>query len=165
MTKSGFVLWVSFMSAMMVACSPQTPTAKAPSSVAPGPIKPATTADDNTWGAYLSEQGKVHGKDVQGHPYIYLIPAGDNAGAMTRRKDEAQSIQSAIGPIMIPGSLLIVGGPDPQQTNTFVVALPKAIKANALKGVVVLIVSDTMQKEPITKAFEPTGATLRFVAM
>ncbi|OOG42118.1 hypothetical protein B0E51_04585 [Rhodanobacter sp. C05] len=66
---------------------------------------------------------------------------------------------------MIPGSLLVLGGPDPQQTNAFVVALPKAIKAGGLTGVVVLIVSDTTQKDAITRAYASTGATLRFAVM
>lgn len=171
MTKSGLVLCVSFMGAVLVGCSPQTPpttstsAAKASSSAAKGLAKPSATADDNTWGTYLSKQGKMHGEDVEGHPYIYLIPGGDSAAASTRRKEEAQSITFAIGPIVIPGSLLVMGGPDAQQTNALVTTLPKTIKANALKGVVVLIVSDGTQEAAITKAFEPTGATLRFVAM
>jgi hypothetical protein len=159
------------MGVLMAGCSPPTPSASsttgAPTaaSATTGPTKPAATADDNTWGNYLSEQGKVHGKDVEGHPYIYLIPGGDSVGAMTRRKNEAESIPKAIGPIVIPGSLLVLGGPDPQQTNAFVLALPKTIKGSALHGVVVLIVSDASQKDAITKAYAPTDATLRFVGM
>jgi hypothetical protein len=151
----------------LIGCShpaANTPAA-ASATVVAGPTKPAITADDNTWGNYLSEQGKRNGKDVQGHPYIYVIPSGDNDAATARRKNEDQSIRFAIGPIVIPGSLLVLGGPDAQQTNTFALALPETIKAHALKGVVVLIVSDTTQKAPITKAFAPTDATLRFVTM
>jgi len=171
MSKSGFVCRVSFMSVLMVGCShPTAGTSSATAapikaSAATGPVKPATTADDNAWGTYLSEQGKLHGKDVEGHPYIYLIPGGDSIGATARRKDEAQSIPTAIGPIVIPGSLLVLGGPDPLQTNAMVLALPKAIKAGTLHGVVVLIVSDASQKDAITKAYASTDATLRFVAM
>jgi len=170
MNRSGLVLWVGFMSMAAVGCSPQTPTppataAKVSSPAATGPAKPAASADDNTWGTYLSEQGKIHGKDVAGNPYIYFIPSGDTPAAITRRKDEAQSIPTAIGPIVIPGSLLVLGGPDPQQTNAFVLALTKTIKPNALHDVVVLIVSDASQKDAITKAYASTDATLRFVAM
>ena len=171
MTKSGFVCWASFICVLMVGCSHPTPGTSSTiaslttASATKGPTKPAATADDDTWGTYLSEQGKLHGKDIEGHPYIYLIPGGDSVGAIARRKNEAESIPMAIGPIMIPGSLLVLGGPDPQQTNAFVVALPKAIKASALHGIVVLIVSDASQKDAITKAYALTGATLRFVAM
>jgi len=169
MRKSRFVLWASIISLVVVGCTAQAPStssaAKSPAPAAAGPTKPAATADVNAWGTYLSEQGKLHGKDVEGHPYIYLIPSGDSVGAVARRKEEAQSIPTAIGPIVIPGSLLVLGGPDPQQTNAFVLTIPKAIKANALKGVVVLIVTDGTQKDSITKAYEPTGATVRFAAM
>jgi hypothetical protein len=134
-------------------------------SVASGPTKPAVTADDNVWGTYLSEEGKMHGKDVQGHPYIYLIPAGDSPSAIERRTQELQSVAFSIGPIVIPGSLLVLGGPNAQQTNQFAIDVSKKIKAHALKNVVVLIVSDTTQKEAIAKAFAPTEATLRFVTM
>ncbi|WP_077443681.1 hypothetical protein [Rhodanobacter sp. C05] len=159
------------MSMMIAGCShPTSGTSSAivahtTASATTGPAKPIATADDTTWGNYLAEQGKLHGKDVLGHPYIYVIPGGDSIAATTRRKNEAQSIPTAIGPIVIPGSLLVLGGPDPQQTNAFVVALPKAIKAGGLTGVVVLIVSDTTQKDAITRAYASTGATLRFAVM
>lgn len=177
MKKTGFSGWMSItMSAMvlMVAgCNHPTTNPPAPTATSSttananvtGPAKPAATADDNTWGTYLSEQGKSLGKDVPGHPYIYLIPAGDSDAATARRKEEAQSIGFSIGPIVIPGSLLVLGGPDAQQTNAFAATLPAMIKAHALKGIVVLIVSDTTQKDALTKAFAPTDATLRFVTM
>lgn len=166
MTKSGMMLWVSFICVSLAACNhPTTSLPSTNAAHATGPVKPAATADDNAWRDYLSEQGKIYGKDVQGHPYIYLIPGGDSPVAETGRKNVAQSISFAIGPIVIPGSLLVIGGPDAKQTNQFAAALPKAIKAGALQNVVVLIVSDMGQEQPIKKAFEPTSATLRFVTM
>jgi hypothetical protein len=165
-SKSGFVLWVSIMGIAVVGCS--HPTSSAPSTAAvraTGPLKPAATADDNTWQTYLSEMGKMHGKDVQGHPYIYLIPGGDSAAATAQRKEEVQSVAFAIGPIVISGSLLVMGGPDAQQTNQFAMTLSKTLKAHALQGTVVLIVGDATQEAALTKAFEPTGATLRVVTM
>jgi hypothetical protein len=164
--KSGFVLWVSIMGVAVAGCShPASSASSTAAARAAGPLKPAATADDNAWRTYLSEQGKAHGKDVQGHPYLYLIPGGDSAAATAQRKDEVQSVAFAIGPIVISGSLLVMGGPDALQTNQFAMTLSKTIKANSLKGTVVLIVSDTTQVAAITKAFEPTGATLRVVAM
>ncbi len=170
MKKIGSILAACLLTAMASGCSQKNPgnapaSAAKSASVVSGPTKPAATADDNAWGTYLSEQGKLHGKDVQGHPYIYLIPSGDSPAAIARRTQESQSIVFSIGPIVIPGSLLVLGGPNAQQTNQFTIDVAKTIKAHALKNIVVLIVSDTTQKDAITKAFAPTEATLRFVTM
>jgi hypothetical protein len=174
MKKIGLALSIAAVVIFATGCSQKdaadssSSTAKTASSAgvhASGPTKPAATADDNVWGTYLSEQGKMHGKDVQGHPYIYLIPAGDSPAAIERRTQELQSVAFSIGPIVIPGSLLVLGGPNAQQTNQFVLDVAKKIKEHALKNVVVLIVSDTTQKDAITKALAPTEATLRFVTM
>ncbi|WP_377302891.1 hypothetical protein [Rhodanobacter umsongensis] len=157
---------MSIMGAAVAGCS--HPTSSAPPAAAAratGPLKPAATADDNAWRTYLSEQGKVHGKDVQGHPYIYLIPGGESAAATAQRKNEVQSVAFAVGPIVISGSLLVMGGPDAQQTNQFAMTLSKTLKAHVLRGVVVLIVSDATQEKALTKAFEPTDAALRVVTM
>lgn len=174
MRKSSFMLWMGIACAATTGCSQQASTGQPPSAATSakqsptttGPHRPATTADDNTWGEYLAQQGKIHGKDVQGQPYIYLIPGGDTPAAINRRRELARSIVSSIGPIVIPGSLLVLGGPDPQETNALAAVLPKeGIKDNALKDVIVLIVSDAKDQDTISKAFKPTGATLRFVAM
>jgi hypothetical protein len=174
MKKTGLTLLIVFAAAIATGCSQKNAGGAPASGAKPassasvdaiGPTKPAVTADDNVWGTYLSEQGKLHGKDVQGHPYIYLIPAGDSPSAIERRTQELQSVAFSIGPIVIPGSLLVLGGPNAQQTNQFAIDVSKKIKKHALKNVVVLIVSDTTQKDAITKAFAPTEATLRFVTM
>jgi len=170
MKKIGSILAACLFIALAAGCSQKNSdnalaSATKSASAVSGPTKPAATADDNVWGTYLSEQGKLHGKDVQGHPYIYLIPSGDSPTAIARRTQESQSIVFSIGPIVIPGSLLVLGGPNAQQTNQFTIDLAKTIKAHALKNIVVLIVSDTTQKAAITKAFAPTEATLRFVTM
>jgi hypothetical protein len=174
MKKIGLTLAITLAVVAVTGCSQRNTgnaadsaakPASSTSAVASGPAKPAVTADDNAWGTYLSEEGKLHGKDVQGHPYIYLIPAGDSPTTIARRTQELQSVAFSIGPIVIPGSLLVLGGPNAQQTNQFSIDVSKKIKAQALKNIVVLIVSDTTQKEAITKAFAPTEATLRFVTM
>lgn len=126
---------------------------------------PAANAGVTTWGNYLSAQGKLHNKDVPQRPYIYVIPGGDSSAAADRRKNEMDSISRGIGPILMPGGMLIVGGPDPQQTMTFMTGLSRNVKANAMKGIVVLVVGDASQASAVTDALRPTGATVRFAAM
>jgi hypothetical protein len=134
-------------------------------SASAGPAKPAATADENTWGNYLSEQGKLHGKDVVMRPYIYVIPAGDSVGANARRQNETDSVVHSIGPILIPGGMLILGGPDPKQTTAFISGVSKQLKKDALKGIVVMVVSDASEQAADSNAFQDSGATVRFVTM
>lgn len=85
--------------------------------------------------------------------------------AVLRRKNETDSIAHGAGSILIPGALLILGGPDARVTNHFVESLSKEVKPDALKGVTVLIVSDASQKDLLTKTLAPTGARVRVATM
>jgi hypothetical protein len=127
--------------------------------------RPAPDADDNIWGVYLADQGKVYADDIGMNPFIYVIPAADNDMAEERRKNETDSIAHGAGSILIPGALLILGGPDARVTNRFVESLSKEVKPDALKGVTVLIVGDASQKDLLTKTLAPTGARVRVATM
>ncbi|CAJ3476266.1 Uncharacterised protein [Burkholderia pseudomallei] len=155
------------LGALLAACHPSTPTATTGSNTAAtnGPAKPAATADENTWGNYLAEQGKLHGKDVAMRPYIYVIPAGDSVAANARRQNETDSVVHSIGPILMPGGMLIVGGADPKQTTAFLGDVTKQLKADALKGIVVMVVSDASEQAAVTSTLKASGATVRVVTM
>jgi uncharacterized protein YceK len=166
MSRSGLFVCFGLLVATLSGCH-QTDNHTATASTASAssiPI-PAANADDTTWGNYLSAQGKLHNKDVAQRPYIYVIPGGDSSGAADRRKSEMDSISHGIGPILMPGGMLIVGGPDAQQTLTFMTGLSKIVKANGMKGIVVLVVGGASQANAVTDALKPTGATVRFAAM
>lgn len=129
------------------------------------PKAPPANADDNTWGEYLAAKAKIHVKDATQRPYSYVIPPGDNDAARSRRQNEAESIAQSVGHILIPGSLLIIGGPDPEETNHFVAELPKTVKAGSMASITVLVISDGKRDQELAKALEPTGATVRFASM
>ncbi len=168
MNRLGLLVCMGALGLTLAGCHPSTPTdgsANVASNASDGPAKPAATADENTWGNYLAEQGKLHGKDVAMHPYIYVIPGGDSAGANARRQNETDSVVHSIGPILMPGGMLIVGGPDATQTTAFITGVSKQLKADALKGIVVLVVSDTSERATVGTALKSSGATVRFVSM
>lgn len=152
---------------LLAACHPSTPTATTSSNTtaASGPAKPAATADEYTWGNYLAEQGKLHGKDVAMRPYIYVIPAGDSVATNARRQNETDSVVHSIGPILMPGGMLIVGGPDPKQTTAFLSDVAKQLKADTLKGIVVMVVSDPSEQAAVAGTLKASGATVRVVTM
>ncbi|AIV77072.1 hypothetical protein X994_289 [Burkholderia pseudomallei] len=155
------------LGALLAACNHPTNTSadSHTSATDNGPAKPASTADENTWGDYLAEQGKRHGKDVGMRPYIYVIPAGDSLPATARRQNETDSVVHSIGPILMPGGMLIVGGPDPKQTTAFLTDVAKQLKADTLKGIVVMVVSDASEQAAVTSTLEASGATVRVVTM
>jgi hypothetical protein len=165
MRRSGLCVCVALFGLALTACHPSSSGNTSATSASEGPTKPAATADMYAWGDYLAAQGKLHGKDVGMRPYIYVIPAGDSVAANARRKEETDSVVHSIGPILMPGGLLILGGPDTKQTTDFVNGLAKQLKANALQGIVVMVVSDSSEQTPVTNALKPSGATVRFVTM
>lgn len=166
MSRSGLCVCLGLLVAALSSCHQTDNHAAADSTASASSIPiPAANADITTWGNYLSAQGKLHSKDVAQRPYIYVIPGGDSAAAADRRKSEMDSISHGIGPILMPGGMLIVGGPDAQQTVMFMTDLARTIKANAMKGIVVLVVGNASQANIVADALKPTGATVRFAAM
>ncbi len=128
-------------------------------------LRPSANADENSWGLYLADQGKEYADDIGMKPFIYVIPTADNDIADERRKNDTDSIVHGAGSILIPGALLILGGPDASITRAFVEGLGKEVKPDMLKGVTVLVVSDASQKELLSKTLAPTGARVRVVSM
>lgn len=169
MTRSGLLVCMGALAVALAGCnhpaSSNGGTSNTTASAPAGPAKPAATADENTWGSYLAQQGKLHGKDVGMRPYIYVIPAGDSVAANDRRQNETDSIVHSIGPILMPGGMLILGGPDAKQTTVFITNLSKQLKADVMKGIVVMIVSDASEQTADTAALKASGATVRFVTM
>ncbi|WP_239692989.1 hypothetical protein [Burkholderia pseudomallei] len=157
------------LGALLAACNhPTTPAASTssnPSTASSALARPAATASDSTWGSYLAGQGKLHAKDVSMRPYIYVIPAGDSVAATARRQNETDSVVHDIGPILIPGGMLIVGGPNPKQTTAFLNDVAKQVKPDALKGIVVMVVSDASEQATVANTLKASGATVRFVTM
>lgn len=151
------------LSALLAACNHPTTSA---ASAAPGaPAKPTANASESAWGSYLAGLGKLYGKDVSMRPYIYVIPAGNTAAAKARRENEVDSVVHGIGPLVLPGGMLIIGGPSPQQTTAFLGDVSKQLKIGSLKGIVVLVVSDASEQATIISTLKASGATVRFATM
>ena len=162
MSQRGLLFCTSVLCLILAACGQHGATTSAN---AAAPAKPAATADENTWGNYLAEQGKLHGKDVGMRPYIYVIPVGESIAANARRQNEAESIVQSIGPILMPGGMLIIGGPDAKQTTAFISDVSKRLKENALKDIAVMVVTNATEHEATSSALKQSGAAVRFVDM
>ena len=170
MIRMGFMVGMGALAVALAGCNHSSSTGEGARgagvvSNATGPAKPAATADDNVWGRYLADLGELHGKDVGMRPYVYVIPGGDSVTANARRQEEIDSIVHSIGPVLMPGGMLILGGPQAKQTTAFITVLSKQIKADSMKGIVVMVVSDPAEQDANTAALKPSGAVVRFVSM
>jgi hypothetical protein len=126
---------------------------------------PAPTANVSDWGKFLADKGKLNNEGVSERPYNYVIPAGDDAIAKARRESEVNSIAHGVGVLFKPGSMLIIGGPDAKTNTDFLKSLAKETKPGSMKGVVVLVVNDSSQKDADSDALKSSEATVRFAAM
>lgn len=167
MYRLGRLTLAVMLGALLAACNHPTSTAitSNPSAASSTPSKPVATASDSTWGSYLAGQGKLHGKDVSMRPYIYVIPAGEGAAAKARRESEVDSVVHSIGPVVLPGGMLIFGGPDSKQTTAFLGEVAKQLKADSLKSIIVMVVGDASEQAAVTSTLKASGATVRFVPM
>jgi hypothetical protein len=61
--------------------------------------------------------------------------------------------------------MLVFAGPDSGKTAEFVTDAFKDAKPGAFKDVIVLVIGDAADKDKVTTALQPTGATVRYVNM
>jgi len=64
---------------------------------------------------------------------------------------------------VLPGNMLVFAGPDSAKTADFVTEAFKDAKPGSFKDVIVLVIGDAGDKDKVTSALQPTGATIRYV--
>ncbi|WP_158882046.1 hypothetical protein [Rhodanobacter sp. L36] len=128
--------------------------------------KPTDPNDNKGWNNYL---GQIVQKNMQGmkasQPYAYMVTAGATDDAKAQNDRQLQSVQDTVARGVLPGNMLVFGGPDSAKTADLLLAAFKDAKPGSFKDVIVLFIGDQADKQRITDALTPTGATIRFVAM
>ncbi|KRE90884.1 hypothetical protein ASG87_01735 [Frateuria sp. Soil773] len=128
--------------------------------------KPTDPNDSKAWNAYL---GQIVSSNMQGmtaeRPYPYLVPAGDDEDAQAKYDRQLQNVQDTVARGVLPGNMLVFAGPSSAKTADLVIAAFKDAKPGSFKDVIVLFIGDQADQERVTTALQPTGATVRFVAM
>ncbi|OOG66045.1 hypothetical protein B0E46_00610 [Rhodanobacter sp. B04] len=128
--------------------------------------KPTDPNDSKGWNAYL---GQIVQKNMQGmkanQPYAYMVTAGLTDDAKAQNDRQLQTVQDTVARGVLPGNMLVFGGPDSGKTADLVVAAFKDAKPGSFKDVIVLFIGDQADEQRVTDALKPTGATIRFVAM
>lgn len=128
--------------------------------------KPTNPNDTQAWNAYLGQivQNNMQGMTAE-RPYAYLVPAGDDADSQAKYNRQLDAVQEIIDRGVLPGNLLAFAGPNSAKTANFVTAAFQSTKPGSFKGVIVLFIGDQADKDRVLTALQPTGATVRFVAM
>lgn len=128
--------------------------------------KPTDPNDAKAWNAYLSQivQNNMQGMTAE-RPYAYLVPAGTDDDATAKYGRQLQNVQDTVARGVLPGNLLAFAGPNSAKTADFVIAAFQGAKPGSFKDVIVLFIGDAADKDRVVTALQPTGATVRFVAM
>jgi hypothetical protein len=128
--------------------------------------KPSDPNDAQAWNAYLGQivQNNMQGMTAE-RPYAYMVPAGDDDTAKAKYDRQLQNVQDTVARGVLPGNLLAFAGPNSAKTADFVIASFQGAKPGSFKDVIVLFIGDQADKDRVTAALQPTGATVRFVAM
>ncbi|MGN2247626.1 hypothetical protein ACFWZ3_13140 [Frateuria sp. GZRR35] len=128
--------------------------------------KPTNPNDAQAWNAYLGQivQNNMQGMTAE-RPYAYLVPAGDDDDAKAKYDRQLTNVQDVIARGVLPGNLLAFAGPNSAKTADFVTAAFAGAKPGSFKDVIVLFIGDEADKDRVMTALQPTGATVRFVAM
>ena len=128
--------------------------------------KPTDPNNAQAWNAYLGQivQNNMQGMTAE-RPYAYLVPAGTDDDATAKYGRQLQNVQDTVARGVLPGNLLAFAGPNSAKTADFVIAAFQDAKPGSFKDVIVLFIGDAADKDRVMTALQPTGATVRFVAM
>jgi len=128
--------------------------------------KPSDPNDAQAWNAYLGQivQNNMQGMTAE-RPYAYMVPAGDDDEAKAKYDRQLQNVQDTVARGVLPGNLLAFAGPNSAKTADFILAAFQGAKPGSFKDVIVLFIGDQADKDRVTAGLQPTGATVRFVAM
>jgi hypothetical protein len=128
--------------------------------------KPTDPNDGQAWNAYLGQivQNNMQGMTAE-RPYAYMVPAGDDDEAKAKYDRQLQNVQDTVARGVLPGNMLAFAGPNSARTADFIIAAFQGAKPGSFKDVIVLFIGDQADKDRVDAALQPTGATVRFVAM
>ncbi|GLQ47611.1 hypothetical protein GCM10007862_26620 [Dyella lipolytica] len=128
--------------------------------------KPADPNDTKAWGAYLGQivQGNMQGMSAS-QPYAYMVPAGDTDAIKDARDRQLSDVQDTVARGVLPGNMLVFGGPDSGKTADLITTAFKDAKAGSFKGVIVLFIGDKADEQRVDAVLQPTNATIRFAQM
>ncbi len=166
MTKYALLAALALAGTLSITACSQQEEAQQPTEQVQAVAKPTDPNDTKAWGAYL---GQIVQKNMQGmtadRPYPYLVPAGDSDDDKAKFDRQLDQVKDTVARGVLPGNMLVFAGPNSAKTADFLIEAFKDAKPGTFKDVIVLFIGDEADKERVNTALQPTGATIRFVAM
>ena len=124
---------------------------------------PANPRDIAAWEAYMLQVTSARIGDKAARPYLFLVPFGDEIGARDRRRMIQQVLSGMASRNNFPGTMIAVGGPNPQSSADVLVMAFDHTKPGSLQNLTVFYVGDDGDKTRVENAITKTGATLSYV--
>jgi hypothetical protein len=97
-------------------------------------------------------------------PYAYMVPAGDSDDVKDSRDRQLSNVQDTVARGVLPGNMLVFGGPDSGKTADLLTTAFKDAKPGSFKGVIVLFIGDKADEQRVEDVLKPTNATIRAFA-
>ena len=127
--------------------------------------KPTSPTDIKAWQAYLTQIIRDHMNGIQNSPYVYFVPAGDTPDDQATRGRVQDTLNGVVAQTVLPGNMIAAGGPDSGMTADVLVAAFKNAQPGSFKGVAVLFIGNTADRQRVRDAIAPSGADFRFAQM
>jgi hypothetical protein len=162
MYKYVFLAAAALVGTLSITACSQKEEAAQPTEQVQTVSKPTDPNDSKAWGAYL---GQIVQKNMQGmtadRPFPYLVPASDG----DEYQRQLEQVQDTVARGVLPGNMLVFAGPNSTKTADLLIEAFKDAKPGSFKDVIILFIGDKTDEDRVNAALQPTGATVRFVAM
>jgi len=127
--------------------------------------KPTSQTDIKAWQAYLTQIIRDHMRGIQNSPYVYFVPAGDTPDDQAARGRVQDTLNGVVAATVLPGNMIAAGGPDSSKTADVLITAFKNAQPGSFKGVAVLYIGDSTDRQRVLTAIAPSGADFRFAQM
>ena len=127
------------------------------------PVAAPTTDDKAAWQEYLNDQVPRHMEGITAQPYVYRVPASDNANDPEEYNRLLDKAKMDVARGIVKGNILAYAGLDPNKTADLVVAAFEGVSPNTMKGVRVVYIGDAANNDRVRAAVEPAGVEYVFV--
>lgn len=127
--------------------------------------RPSSPTDIKAWQAYLTQIIRDHMKGIQNSPYVYFVPTGDTPDDVAARGRVQDTLNGVVAATVLPGNMIAAGGPDSGKTADVLVGAFKNAQPGSFKGVAVLFIGNTADRQRVLDAIAPSGADFRFAQM
>lgn len=122
--------------------------------------------DMKGWETFLTAIAKQNMDGVPTkRPYLYFVPSDDDAKSIAGRDDQLENVQITVSRGVLPGNMLVFGGPDSRTTAELVIKAFEGAESESFASVVILFIGDEDDSQSVKAALRLSKAEYRFAEM